>query len=220
MKQLVIFGAGGHAREVAQLVEDINLAQPESWQLAGFLADADTSVVVNKPLPAPFLGGAEWLLEHSQTYLTVAIGNSAARQSVVQRLLRIYPTLQFATLVHPRAWIAKSVALGQGCVVFAGSLVNADACLGSFASLNLGVTASHDCTVGSFSSLGPGVHLAGAVTLGEAVDVGTGASMRPGVSVGAGAIVGAGAVVVTDLPAHCVAYGVPAVVKYAADARR
>ena len=212
MKQLTIFGAGGHAREVAQLVEDINLAQPDTWRLVGFLADPNTTVVVSKPLPAPFLGGVEWLLANPEASVIVAAGDPVGRRALVQRLTSFHPSLTFATLVHPRAWLAKQVTIGAGSVVYPGVLINADVHVGNHAILNLGCTISHDCQIGNFASLSPGVHLAGAVILGEAVDVGTGASVRPNTRVGEGSIVGAGAVVVADLPDHCIAYGVPAVV--------
>lgn len=48
------------------------------------------------------------------------------------------------------------------------------------------------------------------VRIEDWADVGTNAVVLPGVSVGRGAIVGAGAVVTEDVPAFCVAAGVPA----------
>jgi sugar O-acyltransferase (sialic acid O-acetyltransferase NeuD family) len=208
--ELVIFGAGGHAREVAQLVTDINLAHPGRWKLLGFLAHANATARNAKPLPAPLLGDGTWLLAHPGVQLVIAVGDSAARHLIVQDMRVMAPKLQFATLVHPRAWLAERVTLGQGTVVFAGALVNVDASIGTHASLNLGCTVSHDCVLGNFTNLGPGAHLAGGITVGEGVEIGTGASLRPRVRVGAGVTIGAGAVVVSDLPAHCTAIGVPA----------
>ena len=43
MTDIVLFGAGGHAREVAQLIADINQAQPGCWNLVGFVADPGTT---------------------------------------------------------------------------------------------------------------------------------------------------------------------------------
>lgn len=58
MTPLILFGAGGHAREVAQLVRDINQAQPGSWQLLGFMADPGAAPGNPMPLPAPGWGTA------------------------------------------------------------------------------------------------------------------------------------------------------------------
>ena len=211
MTPLLIFGAGGHAREVAQIVHDINQAQPGSWHLLGFMADPQAVALNPKPLPASLLGNSQQALAtHPQAHCVIAVGNSQARRSIAARLLQQRPGLRFATLVHPRAWVATWASVGQGSVVFAGALINVDASLGIHTSINLACTISHDCQLGDYVSLGPGVHMAGAVTLGEAVDVGTGASIRPRVSVGANAVIGAGAAVVRDLLGDSTAVGVPA----------
>lgn len=211
MTPLLIFGASGHAREVAQIVHDINQAQPGSWHLLGFMADPQAVALHPKPLPAPLLGSSQQVLAtHPQAHCVIAVGNSQARRSIAARLHQQHPGLRFATLVHPRAWVATGASVGQGSVVFAGALINVDATLGAHTSINLACTISHDCHLGDYVSLGPGVHMAGAVTLGEAVDVGTGVSIRPRVTVGANTVIGAGAAVVHDLPANSTATGVPA----------
>jgi sugar O-acyltransferase (sialic acid O-acetyltransferase NeuD family) len=210
MDELVIFGIGGHAREVAQLVADINQAQPGRWQLLGFVADPKLIPRNLKPLPAPLLGDAHWLTRNPGLHVVIAVGSPSARRSIAQRLRHAQPDVRFATLVHPRSWLAERVSLGQGSVVFAGALINVDVTLGDHCSINLGATLSHDCLVGDYVSLGPGSHLAGGVRVGNDTDVGTGATLRPGVRLGAGAIIGAGAVVVHELPDGCTAFGVPA----------
>jgi len=210
MSDLVIFGTGGHAREVAQLVADINQVQPGCWNLLGFVADPQATPQIPKPLPAPLLGDAHWLAQHPAVQLVIAVGNPTARRDIAQRLLQVQPALRFATLVHPRAWLAQRVQLGQGSVVFAGSLINVDVAIGHHASINLGCTISHDCQLGAHVSLGPGVHLAGGATVGSTTDIGTGASIRPSTVIGERVIIGAGAVVVHDIPSGCAAAGVPA----------
>ena len=210
MNPLIIVGAGGHAREVAQLVADINQAQPGQWNLLGFVADLQAANRQPKALPAPLLGDLTCLARHPQAQLVVAIGNTAARREVVQRLRQMHPQLSFATLVHPRAWLAQRVVLGEGSVVFAGALINVDVCIGAHASLNLACTISHDCVLEDFVNLGPGAHLGGACTVGAGVDVGVGASVRPEISLAAACVIGAGAAVVKDAASACLLAGVPA----------
>ncbi len=209
-RDLVIFGAGGHAREVAQLVADINLAQPGRWNLLGFLADSGIPALHGKPLPAKWLGGLDWLQGRPALHAVVAVGNPAGRRSVADRMTTICPNLSFATLVHPHAWVAQRVELGEGSLVFAGCLINVDVCIGRHASINLGASISHDCMLGDYVSLGPGVRLSGSVCLDSGVEIGVGAICRPGVRVGADAVIGAGAVVVGNPPPGCTAVGVPA----------
>lgn len=204
---LAIFGAGGHAKEVAELVRDLNAVSPQ-WDLRGLLADAGAKAFY--PATLPILGDAQWLAQHPETWVVVAVGDPAKRRAIVQRLQAQVPGVRFATLVHPRAWVASSVQLGEGALVFAGCLLNVDVTVGVHASLNLGCSISHDCELGDFVSLGPGVHLAGGACVGSGSDLGVGVSVRPMTRVGQDCVVGAGAAVVKDLPSGCTAVGVPA----------
>ena len=210
LPRLVLFGAGGHAREVARIVRDINALAPR-WQLLGTLVEAAFRSRDEAGDPSlPVLGDAGWLDANADAAVVVAVGDPAARRRIVNELRTRVASLRFATLVHPRAWIAAGSEPGEGSVVFAGALVNVAARIGVHVSINLGCTISHDCRIGDFASLGPGVHLPGRVEVGEAADLGAGCSARPGVRIGAGVVLGAGAVVVDDLPDGCTAAGVPA----------
>ena len=115
MKPIVIWGIGGHAREVAQLVADIEARHPHTWALQGFIADPDASTQHPKPLPGPRLGGLAWWLAHPDVLGVVAVGNPTLRRQIIERVLQANPQLGFATLVHPLAWVASSATLGQGC---------------------------------------------------------------------------------------------------------
>ncbi len=210
MDELVIFGTGGHAREVAQLVADINQEQPGRWNLLGFVADPQATTQIIKPLPAPLLGDGQWLVQHPTVQTVIAVGAPSARRDIALRLAQMQPSRCYATLVHPRAWLARRVMLGDGSIIFAGSLINVDVSIGRHASINLGCTLSHDCTLGDYVSLGPGVNLGGGCHIGAGADIGVGVSMRPQTSVGDYCVVGAGAVVVGPLPPDCIAMGVPA----------
>ena len=207
---LAIIGAGGQAREIAGILADLEGLGQSPWQLIGFLADAGASAVNARGLPAPLLGAPEWLADHPETQVVIGIGESRGRQAMACRLREIQPAVVFATVVHPRAWLASSASVGAGSVVMAGALVNVGVQIGEHAILNLGCTISHDCVLGCAVSVGPGAHLAGAVQIGDQVELGVGVALRPRARVGARTVVGAGAVVVADLPENCVAYGIPA----------
>jgi serine O-acetyltransferase len=58
----------------------------------------------------------------------------------------------------------------------------------------------------------------GTPRLGGHVDVGAGAKVLGGVTIGDHAVIGANAVVISDVPAHAVAVGIPAVIKRRRDA--
>jgi sugar O-acyltransferase (sialic acid O-acetyltransferase NeuD family) len=210
MKPIVIWGIGGQAREVAQLIADIEARQPDTWVLQGFVVDAQAATRNPSPLPGPVLGGMDWWLANPDVWGVVAVGNPAIRRQIIQRLQQANPALRFATLVHPLAWVAPSASLGQGSVVFAQSCVSTQVQVGQHASINLACTLSHDTVLGDCVSLGPGVHLCGGVNIGNDCELGAGVNVIPNVHIEPGVTVGAGAVVTRQLPAGVTAVGVPA----------
>lgn len=206
---IYIFGAGGHAREILQILQDINTkSRKKRWRPLGILLDPGYSVATCKlPAELPVLVDPEcW---KTDTAVVIAVGQSAARQRIFGNLLTLGFN-HFPTLVHPSAWLANSAHLGEGNIIFAGSMLNADITLGNHVHLNLACSISHDSVIGDFSTLGPGCRLCGNCFLATGVDLGANCTMIPHSRIGEWAIIGAGAVVRGEIPGHCTAVGVPA----------
>lgn len=204
----VIYGAGGHGREVAWLLDAVNERDPR-FRLLGFLDDAPESHgrVLND---RPVLGGVDWIDQCGEERLAVVlgIGSPGAKYRVVQRLRP--KGVEFPVVVHPDVPMSRWVTLGEGTTISYGCSLTIDVTLGSFVFLNRHVTVGHDAEIGSFSNLNPRVVISGNDLLDEGVDVGTGAAIIQRLRIGAGAVIGAGASVVHDLPANVTAVGVPA----------
>ncbi|MDT0202636.1 acyltransferase [Nocardioides sp. AE5] len=69
---------------------------------------------------------------------------------------------------------------------------------------------THDGGVWVLRHEHPDLDVFGPISIGNNVFLGFGATILPGISIGDNVVVGAGAVVTRDIPADCVAAGVPA----------
>jgi sugar O-acyltransferase (sialic acid O-acetyltransferase NeuD family) len=207
MRDIVVFGAGGHGRETHQLLLDIN-ADRATWNVLGFL-DGDSGRLGSEVHALPVLGDTSWISGRSGVAVTVAIGATAAKRSVVQGLIDA-GCERFATLVHPGAGVGRGVELGDGSMVCAACVVTSDVRIGQHVILNVGCTVSHDSVLGDYVTLAPGVNISGAAGVGEGCDLGVGSAVIQGVRIGEWSVVGAGAVVVRDLAPNVTAVGVPA----------
>lgn len=204
---LFIFGAGGHAREVAHIVADVNAAVP-IFQLQGFVVDDGFEVAGSMHgLPVHRLNS--WLPIRGDCEVVVAVGSPALRRQVVRRLEH-HGVDRFATLIHPRAWIGSRVQVGNGSVVFGDSSVTTDVRIGDHVHINTGCSVSHDSTLEDFATLGPGSRTCGNALVREGADLGAGCILIPHAAVGRWSIVGAGAVVTQALGDNVTAVGVPA----------
>jgi len=201
--RLVIFGAGGHAKVVADAARLIG------FELIGFV-DHEPRLQGTRVLGMPVVGDEHELkaFDHASCAVIVAVGDNAQREALVERLMS--QDMSFATIIHPSAVISSPAALGDGTVVLAGAVVNSGAVVGCHCIVNTMASVDHDCVIDDFTHLSPGVHLAGGCRLGRSVHVGIGACVVPNCSIGARTIVGAGAAVTQNIPSDVTAIGVPA----------
>ena len=199
MASLLIFGAGGHGRVVA----DAALASGH-W-LRVLASDRDAERCAGELLPGIALAPA-YAATASASGIHVAIGDAASRAREVEAL----PSRMLATVVHPKASVSAHARIAPGCFIAAQAVVGPGASLGLSVIVNHGAVVDHDVSVGDFSHIAPLAALGGGVRVGRRVLVGSGASVLPGVSVGDGVVIGAGAVVVDNLPQAGTYAGVPA----------
>lgn len=114
------------------------------------------------------------------------------------------------TIVHPRAWVASSARLGEGCIVGPGAVIGAASLIAEHTLLSRGVLIGHHVRVGAFVSVLPGANLASHTVLGDRTIVGMGAIIVDHTNVGADATIAAGAVVLADVAEGTRVQGVPA----------
>jgi sugar O-acyltransferase (sialic acid O-acetyltransferase NeuD family) len=201
-KRLLILGAGGHGRAVADLAEECG------WEVVGFTDRA-------MPSDRPEIFGSDdevvTLFEAGRfDAAVVGVGNTAlVRRSEIFRLLREW-RISAPQLIHPRAVVSRSCRVGEGSVVFPGSVLGAEVEIGGNAVIYSGVVAEHSCRIGDHAYLSPGVVLSGMVTVEEGAFLGAGAVILPGLTIGARAMVAAGAVVTGTVRPGATVMGIPA----------
>jgi sugar O-acyltransferase (sialic acid O-acetyltransferase NeuD family) len=208
LKRVVIIGAGGHGREVADILRHQAQAEGQLEPL-GFV-DENRDLHGRSLDGLPVLGDWSWFdgVDRKDIAVVSAVGSPDVCRLLVQRAREI--GLSFVNVISPLARISAFARLGEGLTVFPNVVVNTGAFIDSHSILNVGVVVSHDTTVGRYSNINPGARLAGNVSAGEGCYIGMGASVIQGITIGAWTVVGAGAVVIRDLPPVVKAVGVPA----------
>ena len=199
MSTLLILGAGGHGRVVA------DAAQRQGRWRRILATDRDPSRCSGELLAGVHLMALEAALLLDAA-LHVAIGDAAARQSETAALA----PGRLATVIHPLASVSSHAQVGDGCFIAAQTVVGPRARLGSGVIVNHGAIVDHDACIGDFCHIAPRAVLGGGVRLGARVLVGTGASVLPGLQVCADAVIGAGAVVHRPVMLAGVYAGLPA----------
>ena len=207
---IIILGAGGHAKVLAEILENV----------IGY-TDADPALHGKIISGRPVIGDDEAITRHHPMTVRVANGLGSAHSMALRR--KVYERwadtfagpaqnarYRFVEVIHPSAVISKSAIFGAGVQVMAGAIINTRAAIHGNTIINTGAIIEHDCKIGAHCHIAPGATICGGVTIEEAVHVGCGATVIQGVYVGHGSLIAAGAVVVKDVSAGSRVKGVPA----------
>lgn len=198
-KRLVIIGASGHGKVIADIGEKNGYAE------ILFLDDNNAVTTCGHYSVA---GASSVAIRYSDCDFIVGIGNAETRKRIQEKLTE--KGLHIVTLVHPNSVIAPDVSFGVGTVVMAGAIINPGSSVGDGCIINTGATIDHDNIIEDYVHVSVGSHLAGTVSIGTNTWIGAGAIVSNNVSICENCMIGAGAVVVSDITEPDIYIGVPA----------
>lgn len=194
MSRLIIFGASGHGKVIA----DIAI-------LNGYedIVFCDDNVEIKECAGFPVVGS----VERGKTIdgdKFVAIGNAQIRENVQKKIDNVI------TLIHPNAVISRRVTIGKGTVVMAGAVINSDTTIGEGCIINTCSSVDHDCCIDDFSHISVGAHIAGTCRIGKRTWIGAGATVSNNICVCDDCMIGAGSVAVRSIEETGTYVGIPA----------
>lgn len=211
-RRILIFGSGGHAREIACLARDV-FAASGGGSILGFVERDGGPALGTAMLSIPVLDLEQAKKHFPGAPCVVAVGESYRRKIIADSAEAAGFVAD--TLVHPTVVMSEFVHYQPGTVICAGCILTCNIEIGAHVHVNRGVMVSHDTTIGDFATLNPGVRLSGNVRIGPFATLGVGASVIDGTAnrplvIHEGAIVGAQACVIDDVAPSQTVIGVPA----------
>ena len=209
MKDLIIIGAGGFAREIYWHAQK-SIGYGVDWRIKGFLdGDIKLAAAEYELLPAKVLGNVDNYEICADDVFTCAVGTPQARKILAEKILARGG--KFINLVSELAYVMPTVRLGRGVIICPYVNIGDRAELDDFAAVNDIVIIGHDAQIGKFTCVMPHANVAGKCKIGAEVFIGSGAIILPKAKVGSGATVGAGSVVLKKVRAGAKVFGNPAV---------
>lgn len=193
MNRLVIIGAGGHGKVIA------DIAQKNGYEDIVFLDDNEDIV---ECAGYPVVGKISDVFSIEGDVI-IAIGNAKMREKIQKKL-------NVVSLIHPNAVISRRVKIGEGTVIMAGAVINSDVIIGKGCIINTCASVDHDCNLGDFSHISVGAHVAGTCKIGDRTWIGAGAIVSNNIDICNDCIIGAGAVVINNIENNGTYIGIPA----------
>jgi len=192
MQDLVLFGAGGMAKEVAALVRDIN-RETLMFRHIAYVVD-DAYFREGEEIHGVPVFPRNWLIEHKTDVVCVcAVGYSKERR-IIQRSL-MQEGVRFVNLLHPTTRLGEGTTIGVGCIMEPNCGISADCRLGDGIFLNGDVNIGHDAVLEDYVTCFPRCQVSGKVRIGEAACIGSMSFINEKRKIGAEAVVAPGSIV-------------------------
>ena len=197
MKKLVIIGASGHGKVIADIALKVGYDE---------IVFIDDNTALKSGAGYPVVGATEVISDYKDWDFVIAIGNPKIRKMLSDKL----NDYSIVSLIHPNAVVAREVTIGRGTVVMAGAVINSYSKIGEGCIINTCSSVDHDCELGDFVHVAVGAHICGTVTVGDLTWVGAGSTVSNNIDICSDCTIGAGAVVIKNIEEAGTYAGVPA----------
>ncbi len=198
----VIFGAGGHAKVIA----DILLSSKKN-RIVCFVDDQKQGQSLWN---IPIISEKAFFDKKICLNGVLGIGDNSIREKVALKIKKIIPEFNFLTAIHHTSYIASDVEISEGSVVMANATINPSTKIGAHCIINTNASVDHDCVIHDFASIAPNCCLGGSCTVGRTSAISISATLIHKIQVGEHTIIGSGSLVTKNINSFVVAYGVPA----------
>jgi acetyltransferase EpsM len=203
LKELLIWGASGHALVVADIIR-----LEERYKIIAFIDNVNKENHGKNFCGARIIGEKELdEYRNKDVHIIFGFGNCQARLELSKLIEKEF---LLATAIHPKAIIANNVSIKEGTVISAGAVINSNSTIGKNVIINTCASVDHECIIEDGVHISPGVNIAGKTSIGQGTWIGIGAAIIDKINIGRNSIIGAGSVVVNNIPDNVLAYGVPA----------
>lgn len=130
--------------------------------------------------------------------ILICIGDINLRQNIVNSLPK---NTEYYTYIDKDSKILdkKTVIIGKGSIIAAGSILTTNIKIGNFTHINLNSTIGHDVITGEYLTTAPGVHISGETILGKNIYLATGCAIRNKIKICDNTIIGMNSVVNKDI---------------------
>ena len=195
MDEIILVGAGGHARACIDVIELSGL-----FIVVGLVEKDGKNGRDN--LGYPIIGTDDDLRDLRQKYSKALITVGQIKSPEIR--IRLYDILNqldyfLPCIISPKAYVSKHAQIKAGTIIMHGAIVNASAKIGKNCIINSKALIEHDASIGDHCHIATGAIVNGGVTVGNESFFGSGAVTRQSVSIGNNCVIGAGVVVKRDI---------------------
>lgn len=193
--KIIIFGGKGTAINIAEGIIDAKITHNAPLEFLGFAFDDDSfgDEINGYPIVCKTTDAWRKYKEDPSVKFIFQMNN----QNVMAERLDLIESYQIPedrwfTFIHPLAYVAPSVKLGHGTVVFVGCAIHSNATVGNHCTFSALTTVGHDTIIGDHVFTATHVCIGSDVKLGPNLFFGQNSTVIGSVQIEGGNLIGLG----------------------------
>lgn len=199
MKEVYLFGAGGHTRSLIALLKNCE------FEILGIYDDSFNPEIKEFITSIEVMGNLSSY--NSEKKIILSYGDNAKRKML---FLNYIKDVFQQNIIHSKSSVDETVLFGQSNFVFANTVINANVKIGNNNIINTGAILEHEVELGSNNHISVGSIICGRSSIGSDCFIGAGAVIIDKVNICDKVIIGAGAVVSKSIYESGTYVGIPA----------
>jgi sugar O-acyltransferase (sialic acid O-acetyltransferase NeuD family) len=208
MKDIVIVGAGGFAKEIYLLIKEIN-EKELLWNFIGFVDIQKKGAEIIDGFKV--IGDDNYVVSNLKS-ISIVIGVGVPdRREVLYDFYKKKGALEFPNMIHPSV-IAdfENTQIGEANIIAGNSILSANIRIGVANIINMSSIIAHDVKISNYCVINPGANISGNVTIENNCVVGANSVVHPGITLKEGSILGLGSALICNTKPHISYMGNPA----------
>lgn len=197
--KVVIFGCGGHARSIANILYTNN----KNIEIIFVDGNARKDEII-----LGYRVKDRYDLKMNDNYI-IAIGDNIERQKIFNYLLE-QGIGNCISVISKNSNIGIETKIGKGTFIAANTYLGPQVKIGNNSIVNTGSVIEHEVMIGNHTHIAPHTTICGRSVIGNYVICGAGSTIIDKVTICNHVVIGAGAVVIDDITESGIYIGIPA----------
>lgn len=188
---LILFGAGGHARACIDVIESAGV-----YSIIGLVGRESELRSIHCGYEV--IGRDDFLddLFFQSENAFIGVGQILTPNPRIELYKKITKFgFKLPSIISPNAYVSPKSFIGQGSLIMHGAIVNAGAYIGNNCIINTRSLIEHDCCIEDHCHISTGAILNGGVTVGAGTFIGSSAVLREGITIGERLVISMGSVI-------------------------
>jgi len=189
MDNILLIGAGGHAKSCIDVIES-----DKKFNIIGLIDKEINKTFFNYSI----LGNDDDLLnlksKSSFAFVTMGqIGYNSTRSNLFNLIKEI--GFKIPTIISPFSYISKHSFVDIGSIIMHGAIINSNVKIGYNTIINSKALIEHDCNISNNCHISTGAIINGGVTISKNTFIGSGAIIRNGINIPENSFIKAGSLI-------------------------